>query len=111
VWPAAGGRSTGGRREDQEEDRTVVRALGEIHERERLGDGADVDAEAIASAVDLVDAELEKHHLDADPLQCRQQAGDHQAGDTVTLVFRKKTKCKPICMPGSIFMHTVDISE
>jgi hypothetical protein len=30
---------------------------------------------------------------------------------TVTPVFPKKTKCKPICMPGSIFMHIVDISE
>jgi hypothetical protein len=29
----------------------------------------------------------------------------------VTPVFPKKTKCKPICMPGSIFMHIVDISE
>jgi ribonuclease HI len=29
----------------------------------------------------------------------------------VTRVFPKKTKCKPICMPGSIFMHIVDISE
>jgi hypothetical protein len=29
----------------------------------------------------------------------------------VTLVFPKKTKCKPICMPGSNFMHTDDISE
>jgi hypothetical protein len=25
----------------------------------------------------------------------------------VTLVFPKKTKCKPICMPGSSFMHIV----
>jgi hypothetical protein len=29
----------------------------------------------------------------------------------VTPIFPKKTKCKPICMPGSIFMHIVDISE
>jgi hypothetical protein len=29
----------------------------------------------------------------------------------VTPDFPKKTKCKPICMPGSIFMHIVDISE
>jgi hypothetical protein len=29
----------------------------------------------------------------------------------VTPVFPKKTKCKPICMPGLIFMHIVDISE
>jgi hypothetical protein len=29
----------------------------------------------------------------------------------VTLVFPKKTKCKPICMPGSNFMHIDDISE
>jgi hypothetical protein len=29
----------------------------------------------------------------------------------VTPVFPKKTKCKPICMPGSSFMHIVDISE
>jgi hypothetical protein len=29
----------------------------------------------------------------------------------VTPVFPKKTKCKPICMLGSIFMHIVDISE
>jgi hypothetical protein len=32
-------------------------------------------------------------------------------GCTVTPVYPKKTKCKPICMPGSIFMHIVDISE
>jgi hypothetical protein len=25
--------------------------------------------------------------------------------------FPKKTKCKPVCMPGSSFMHIVDISE
>jgi hypothetical protein len=25
----------------------------------------------------------------------------------VTLVFPKKIKCKPICMPGSSFMHIV----
>jgi hypothetical protein len=29
----------------------------------------------------------------------------------VTPVFLKKTKCKPICMPGSSFMHIADISE
>jgi hypothetical protein len=29
----------------------------------------------------------------------------------VTPVFPKKTKCKPICMPGSSFMHIADISE
>jgi hypothetical protein len=29
----------------------------------------------------------------------------------VTPVFPKKTKCKPICMPGSSFTHIVDISE
>jgi hypothetical protein len=29
----------------------------------------------------------------------------------VTLVFPMKTKCITICMPGSIFMHIVDISE
>jgi hypothetical protein len=29
----------------------------------------------------------------------------------VTPVFPKKTKCKPICMPGPSFMHIVDISE
>jgi hypothetical protein len=26
---------------------------------------------------------------------------------SVTPVFPKKTKCKPICMPGSSFMHIV----
>jgi hypothetical protein len=31
--------------------------------------------------------------------------------EVVTPVFPKKTKCKPICMPGSIFMHIVDKSE
>jgi hypothetical protein len=30
---------------------------------------------------------------------------------SVTPVFPKKTKCKPICMPGSSFMRIVDISE
>jgi hypothetical protein len=30
---------------------------------------------------------------------------------SVTPVFPKKTKCNPICMPGSSFMHIVDISE
>jgi hypothetical protein len=29
----------------------------------------------------------------------------------VTPAFPKKTKCKPICMPGSSFMHIADISE
>jgi hypothetical protein len=29
----------------------------------------------------------------------------------VTPVFPKKTKCKPICMPESSFMHIADISE
>jgi hypothetical protein len=29
------------------------------------------------------------------------------SSDTVTPVFPKKTKCKPICMPGSSFMHIV----
>jgi hypothetical protein len=29
----------------------------------------------------------------------------------VTPIFPKKTKCKPICMPGSSFMDIVDISE
>jgi hypothetical protein len=29
----------------------------------------------------------------------------------VTPVFPKKTKCKPICMPGSSFMHIADKSE
>jgi hypothetical protein len=29
----------------------------------------------------------------------------------VTPVFPKKIKCITICMPGSSFMHIVDISE
>jgi hypothetical protein len=36
----------------------------------------------------------------------------HFLGVTVvTPVFPKKTKCKPICMPASSFMHIVDISK
>jgi hypothetical protein len=30
---------------------------------------------------------------------------------SVTPDFPKETKCKPICMPGSSFMHIADISE
>jgi hypothetical protein len=30
-----------------------------------------------------------------------------ECSELVTLVFPKKTKCKPIWMPGSIFMHIV----
>jgi hypothetical protein len=36
---------------------------------------------------------------------------DVKRGKSVTPVFPKKTKCKHICMPGSSFMHIVDISE
>jgi NAD kinase len=32
-------------------------------------------------------------------------------GLAVTPVFPKKTKCKPMCIPGSSFMHIADISE
>lgn len=53
---AAGGRSTGSRREDQEEDRTGVKALDEVPEWKRLGDGADVEAEVVTGTVDLGDA-------------------------------------------------------
>jgi hypothetical protein len=31
--------------------------------------------------------------------------------DTCPPIFPKKTKCITICMPGSSFMHIVDISE
>jgi hypothetical protein len=32
---------------------------------------------------------------------------EHSMGRVVTPEFPKKTKCKPICMPGSSFMHIV----
>jgi hypothetical protein len=39
------------------------------------------------------------------------RAGDENAGskvaEAVTPDFPKKTKCKPICMPGSSFMNIV----
>jgi hypothetical protein len=47
----------------------------------------------------------------AHPEQGRGHAGVPPAHfdetQAVTLVFRKKTKCKPICMSGSSFMHIV----
>jgi hypothetical protein len=35
------------------------------------------------------------------------RAAPRVSRELVTPDFPKKTKCKPICMPGSIFMHIV----
>jgi hypothetical protein len=50
------------------------------------------------------------HHRRIIPLMER-ELRIFKMDETVTPVFPKKTKCKPICMSGSSFMHIVDISE
>jgi hypothetical protein len=39
--------------------------------------------------------------------EIRRSSGLSPPGATVTPDFPKETKCKPICMPGSSFMHIV----
>jgi DNA repair exonuclease SbcCD ATPase subunit len=79
---------------------------------ERAKGRADLLKNATEKEQRIVDLERELKEVHEAAAAEKKKLEDELAEEKrVTPVFPKKTKCKPICMPGSIFMHIVDISE
>jgi hypothetical protein len=82
-----------------------VRAVGEVGDGEGRGDGADVEAELVAGAVDLADGDPEEEHLDADPIQGREAAGRGGAGDAGVVAHQPRARQQELARAREVHLE------
>lgn len=89
----------------------AVGAVGEVGEGEGGGDGADVEAERVAGAVDLADGEPDEEHLDVDALERREPAGGGGAGDAGAVPDQPRPRQHELAVPREVHLEAPVLPE